>query len=55
MRRGTFRICWPFFVRAIHVERLKNHPDFQQFEESGGYAAVIAVEEVFNVIRDKMP
>jgi hypothetical protein len=52
---GEFRICWRFFVRAIHVERLKNHPDFKQYEESGRYATVMAVEEVFNAIRDKMP
>jgi len=51
----SFEICWRLFVRRENMGRLKSDPDFVTYEKSGGRPKVMALEDVFDAIRVRMP
>jgi hypothetical protein len=51
----NFPIYWRFIVRRSNIEVLKSSPAYREYTEKGGQVEPIALEDVFDRIRDLMP
>lgn len=51
----NFPIHWRFFVRRSNIAVLQSAPAYREYIGKGGQAEAIALEDVFDRIKDSMP